>query len=317
MVLDSAPSTDTAASMATISLQNVGIAHPDPLFQGLTLVIGPRDRIGLLGSNGTGKSTLLKCLAGLIEPTEGTIARSRGLHVGYVPQDMPPEIQALTLGQAIRDAIPAEERDYKEWRVDITLDEFAAPAELRERPIRALSGGWQRLALIARCWVNEPDVMLLDEPTNHLDLAKIILLERWINQQLGDMPIVICSHDRAFLDACTNRSLFLRPETSRIYSHPFTRARGLLGDDDRALESKKARDIRELDRLRRSAHALRQAGIRHRDDKAVRKAVVIEHRAERLEETLPQTQRRQARRHPPWQSRHACPCADLVREYCR
>ena len=60
------------------------------------------------------------------------------------------------------------------------LDEFGAPAELHERPLHALSGGWQRLALIARAWVTEPDALLLDEPTNHLDLAKIQMLERWI-----------------------------------------------------------------------------------------------------------------------------------------
>ena len=64
------------------------------------------------------------------------------------------------------------------WRVEVVLDEFGAPPDLHDRPLRALSGDWQRLALLARVWVTEPDALLLDEPTNHLDLAKIQMLER-------------------------------------------------------------------------------------------------------------------------------------------
>ena len=91
------------------------------------------------------------------------------------------------------------------------LDALAAPAELHGRAVGDLSGGWQRLALIARAWVTEPDALLLDEPTNHLDLEKIQRLERWIAEEAGPIPMVIASHDRSFLDACTTRTLFLRP----------------------------------------------------------------------------------------------------------
>ena len=84
-----------------------------------------------------------------------------------------------------------------------------------------LSGGWQRLAMLARVWVTEPDVLLLDEPTNHLDLARISQLEDWLNALPRDVPVVICSHDRAFLDAVTNRTLFLRPENSQAFSLPY------------------------------------------------------------------------------------------------
>ena len=93
------------------------------------------------------------------------------------------------------------------------LDSLDVPeADARAADVARLSGGWQRLALIARVWVTEPDVLLLDEPTNHLDLAKIGQLETWLNALPREVPVVIASHDRAFLDAITNRTLFLRPE---------------------------------------------------------------------------------------------------------
>ncbi|MGO4843082.1 ATP-binding cassette domain-containing protein, partial [Rhizobiaceae sp. 2RAB30] len=90
-----------------------------------------------------------------------------------------------------------------------------------ERPLDRLSGGWQRLAMLGRAWVTEPDMLLLDEPTNHLDLARIMQLETWLNALPRDVPVVIASHDRAFLDATTNRTLFLRPEASQVFSLPY------------------------------------------------------------------------------------------------
>ena len=164
------------------------------------------------------------------------------------------------------------------------LDEFGAPAELHDRPVHALSGGWQRLALIARAWVTEPDALLLDEPTNHLDLAKIQMLERWIGA--CRVPMVIASHDRRFLDACTTRTLFLRPGVSRLYAHPYTRARHLLAEDDAAQEAKLAKDTREVDRLRRNANELKNVGINSGSDLLLKKSKQLRERAAALEQTL-------------------------------
>ncbi len=158
--------------MSSITLRDVGVLSPRPLFQNLTLIIGEGDRVGLIAGNGGGKTTLLRCLAGLAEPTTGTIVRSRGLRVGYVEQDVPDSLLNLSLAEAVRRALPAAERESHQWRVDVVLDEFATPPELHDRPLHALSGGWQRLALIARAWIGEPDALLLDEPTNHLDLSQ-------------------------------------------------------------------------------------------------------------------------------------------------
>ncbi len=272
--------------MGSISLNRVSVLSPHPLFANLNLTIGPGDRIGLVAGNGAGKSTLLRCLAGTLEPTEGAIVRSRGLVVAYVEQDMPPNLRGLPLAEAIRRALPPVEREAQSWRVDVMLDAFEAPMELHERPISELSGGWQRLALIARAWVTEPDALLLDEPTNHLDLAKIQLLERWITREAGDTPMVIASHDRSFLDACTTRTLFLRPAGSTLYSHPYTAARDLLVADDLAAERKLAKDSREVDRLRRNAAELKNVGVNSGSDLLQKKAMYLNKRADSLEQGL-------------------------------
>ena len=272
--------------MASISLNRVGILFPTALFQNLTIVIGETDRIGLIAGNGGGKSTLLRCLDGQAEPGEGTIVRARGLRLAHVQQDVPVTLMDLPLEEAVRRALPPGERDDNAWRVDVVLDEFETPAELRARPIRALSGGWQRLALIARAWVTEPDCLLLDEPTNHLDLGKIQLLERWICAPERRIAMVIASHDRRFLDTVTTRTLFLRPDISRSYAHPYSRSRQLLAEDEAAQASKLARDTKEVERLRRSAGELRNIGINSRSDAAQRKSMLMADRAETLEQRL-------------------------------
>ena len=270
--------------MPSISLRDVGVLTPHPLFQHLTMTIGDADRIGLIAGNGGGKTTLLRCLAGHAEPTTGDIVRSRGMRVGYVEQDVPATLLNLPLAESIRRALPTAEHDSNEWRVAVVLDEFGSPAELHERPLHALSGGWQRLALIARAWVTEPDILLLDEPTNHLDLAKIQMLERWI--AACRVPMAVASHDRHFLDDCTNRTLFLRPGTSRIYAHPYTRARQLLAEDDAAQETKLAKEAREVDRLRRNANELKNVGINSGSDLLLKKSKYLRERAAALEQTM-------------------------------
>jgi ATPase subunit of ABC transporter with duplicated ATPase domains len=98
--------------------------------------------------------------------------------------------------------------------------------------------------------------------------------------------MVIASHDRHFLDNCSNRTLFLRPDDSRSYAHPFSRARALLADDDAAREAKLARDAKEADRLRRNAGQLRNVGINSGSDLLLKKAKYLNDRAEAIEQSL-------------------------------
>ncbi len=272
--------------MGTISLRDVGVLSPRTLFQNLTLSFGPGDRIGLVAGNGGGKSTLLRCIAGQTEPGSGAITRSRGLRVGFVEQDVPADLLELTLAEAVRRALPPELREYESWRVGAVLDEFDTPEDLRDRPVQALSGGWQRLMLLARVWITEPDALLLDEPTNHLDADKIAMLEAWIGGAAAQTPMLVASHDRSFLDACTTRTLFLRPGVSRFYAHPYSRARPLLAGDDAAQDRKHAKDAKEVDRLRRNAGELRNIGVNSGSDLLQKKSMQLNERAERLEQEL-------------------------------
>ena len=272
--------------MALITLRAAGVVTPRPLFLGLDLTLAPGDRVGLVAGNGAGKSTLLRCIAGSMALDAGSVTLSRGLRVGLVEQDVPAALLALTLHEAVRRALPPAVREHESWRVGAVLDEFGTPEPLRDRPVQALSGGWQRLAMLARVWVTEPDALLLDEPTNHLDGGKIAMLEAWVTGQAARTPMLIASHDRAFLDACTTRTLFLRPEASRAYAHPYSAARRLLADDDAFDERRHAKDSKEAGRLRRNAGQLKNIGVNSGSDLLQKKSMQLRERAEKLEQTL-------------------------------
>ena len=270
--------------MTLINIRNLGVTLNAPLFSQLNLVVNAGDRIGLVAANGRGKSTLLRCIAGTMEPGDGEITRSRGLTIGYVEQDVPPALLNTPFYAAVLEMLSIEQRLSESWRVDIALESLDVPQALRQRPLNQLSGGWQRLAMLARVLVMEADVLLLDEPTNHLDLARISQLEEWLNALPRDTPVVISSHDRAFLDATTNRTLFLRPEKSQAYSLPYTRARAALSEADAADAQSYQRDLKAAQQLRQHAAKLSNIGINSGSDLLLTKTRQLKQRAERLED---------------------------------
>ncbi|WP_075288978.1 ABC-F family ATP-binding cassette domain-containing protein [Pararhizobium arenae] len=270
--------------MSLINIRNLGVTLSSPLFSNLNLAINAGDRISVVAANGRGKSTLFRCIAGTLEATEGEITRSRGLTVGYVEQNVPPVLLDKTFYDAVLDALPAEQAETESWRVDVVLESLEVPEEFRTRQLKALSGGWQRLALLARVWVTEPDVLMLDEPTNHLDLGKIAALEDWLNALPRDVPVVLASHDRAFLDAVTNRTLFLRPEQSPVFALPYSRARTALEEVDAADARRYERDMKTADQLRKQAAKLKNIGINSGSDLLVVKTKQLKERAEKLED---------------------------------
>ena len=269
--------------MTLIACKDLGVTLGAPLFTGLSLSIAKGDRLGLVAANGRGKSTLLRCLAGQHEPTSGEVTRARGLRVGHLEQDVPAALLSLTLQEAALRALPPDQQEDERWRVDIVLDDLQVPEELRDQPLRALSGGWQRTALLARAWVTEPDVLLMDEPTNHLDLGRIGLLQSWLDTVARDVPVVVASHDRAFLDAVTTRTLFLRETRSRAFALPFTLARRALAEADAAEERRFENDMKQAAQLRRQAAKLKNIGINSGSDLLVVKTKQLRERADRLE----------------------------------
>jgi len=269
--------------MTIINISALGVTLSDTLFSDLNLTISKADRIGLVAANGRGKTTLLGCLAGLFEQTTGEITRARGLRVGYVKQDVPDDALAMTLYDWVLAALSTEQAEYESWRVDVVLNDLKVPYELQHKPLNQLSGGWQRTAMLAAVWITEPDVLLLDEPTNHLDLHRIGLLEEWLAALPRDVPVVIISHDRAFLDATTNRTLFLRPERSRVFQLPFTAARIALDEADAADERRFANDLNKAQQLRKQAAKLKNFGVNSGSDLLLTKTKQLTERAAKME----------------------------------
>ena len=269
--------------MSVLATKSLSLTLGMPLFAGLSFNLEPGDRMGLVAANGRGKSSLLRCLAGQLEATSGDITRSRGTVVGLVEQDTPPALLALTLRAAVSAALPADEAEAESWRVDVILDDLEVPEALRDQTLGALSGGWQRAALLARVAILSPDVYLLDEPTNHLDLSRIGRLQRWLAALPRDVAVIAASHDRAFLDAVTKRTLFLRSEASRMFALPFSTARVALMEADAADDKRFVLDQKYADQLRRQAAKLKNIGINSGSDLLITKTKQLKDRADKIE----------------------------------
>ena len=269
--------------MILLQTRALGAIRSEPLFRGLDLTVARGDRIGLVAANGRGKTTLLDLLAGRAAPDDGEVVSARGLVTGLVPQHVPEALLPTTLRDAVLDALPAEACASEGWRADVALDALGAPLDLNDRPLGALSGGWQRTALLARAWVSEPDLLLMDEPTNHLDLGRVGALQRWLDGPARGTACVIASHDRAFLDAVTARTLFLRVEASPAYDLPYTPARAALDETDAAAARRHETERAKAGRLRRQAARLQNIGINSGSDLLVVKTRQLKDRAARIE----------------------------------
>ena len=197
-----------APRQAVLGMENAGFYYgATRVFEGVSFLLDDA-RTALVGENGAGKSTLLKCLTGELDLNAGQVVRSRGLRVGSVPQDVPEGLAGQTVCEVLGASLERAGLDGEDWRIDVLLDEIGVAPELAGQAFGTLSGGWQRLLLIAgAARLEEPDLLILDEPTNHLDLANIATLERWLAVDFK-IPMLIVSHDRECLDRVTERTLF-------------------------------------------------------------------------------------------------------------
>ena len=269
--------------MTLINIQNLGVTLGETLFADLSLTLSKGDRLGLVAANGRGKTTLLGCLAETYDPTTGDITRARGLKIGNVAQYVPEAALDQTLYDLVLSALPPDQADYESWRVDVALDELSVPYAQFHQPLQELSGGWQRTALLAAAWITEPDVLLLDEPTNHLDLQRIGLLQNWLAALPREVAVIVTSHDRAFLDAVTTRTLFLREERSRVFQVPYSQARIALDEADAADERRFANDLNKVKQLRKQAAKLKNVGTNSGSDLLLTKTKQLTERADKIE----------------------------------
>jgi ATPase subunit of ABC transporter with duplicated ATPase domains len=270
--------------MSHIAIKDVSLTRVETLFTGLSFSIGKGDRLGLVAANGRGKSSLLRILTGEDDATTGTVTRRRGLIVAAAPQYPPEQLLSLSFHDAVRDALASEVAETESWRVDVLLDDLLVDESVRACAVHRLSGGWQGTMLLARAAVIEPDLLLLDEPTNYLDIGRIGVLERFLAALPPDCAVVVASHDRAFLDAVTSRTLFLRPEVSEDFSLSYSHAVQALEERDAARERQFENDMRKVKALRQQAAKLKNIGINSGSDLLVVKTKQLSERADLLEE---------------------------------
>jgi len=225
-----------------------------PLFEGVGFQVEPGDKIGLIGPNGSGKTSLLRLMAGEMSPESGNIRLTEGAGVGYLPQDIQESVEGGVL-QTLREGIPGLSRLRAEAaRLEAALETSSSPenqarvgaglaeihAELAflenryprheaekilmglgffeqdfSRPVSTLSGGWKMRAALAALLYRKPDLVLLDEPTNHLDIPSVRWLERFLKDFAG--ALVLVCHDRDFLNRSIERVISFEPEGVRFY----------------------------------------------------------------------------------------------------
>lgn len=215
-----------------------------PLFSDVSVTIAAGDRLGVVGINGTGKSTLLSVIAGTREPEGGTIRRGRDVSIAVVDQ-----VTKLPAG-TVRDAVGAG------WRGEAALDRLGV-GDLMDRSTAELSGGQEKRVALAQAVVADADLLVLDEPTNHLDVDAI----EWLEAELAAFKggLVLVTHDRHVLDALTTRILELDRGTSYLHDGGYAGyLEGRAAREERAAASESTRRNlarRELAWLRRGAKA--------------------------------------------------------------
>jgi ATP-binding cassette subfamily F protein 3 len=239
-------------SLDHISLQFGGRV----LFEDVSCMIGPHDRIGLVGSNGSGKTTLLRIITGMVQPDSGTVSKAKFVTVGYLPQEgvavagrtlyteaesafedileVQHELEDARRSLSLLDPESPEHAETLEIFGELQhkfedMDAFRMRSKVErvlmglgfsvqdlDRMTEEFSGGWQMRIELAKLLLREPSVLLLDEPTNHLDLDSLQWLEEYLRTYHG--AVVLVSHDRTFLDSLCSRTFALSMGTLELYS---------------------------------------------------------------------------------------------------
>lgn len=220
------------------------------LFDKVVLGVNKGDKIGVIGVNGTGKSTFLKIIAGMEEPDAGEIVSGRGVTVSYLAQAPQFNPGDTIVGYVIKDKNNASEAEAKTILTKLGITDFDAA-------INTLSGGQRKRIALARTLVSPAEVLILDEPTNHLDSDMVIWLEEYIKKFKGELIMV--THDRYFLDNVTNRIVEL--DSGKLYGYDtnysgFLELKTQREEMERATEAKRANILRrELEWIRRGCQA--------------------------------------------------------------
>ncbi len=230
------------------------------LFDEASAHLRPHTRVGLVGPNGTGKTTLFKMILGEESPDDGAIRKRPRLRIGYLPQ----ELETIT-GKTALDA--AHRDEYPEHEAKRILSGLGFSEADFSRPVDKLSGGYRMRVALAHLLLSHPDVLMLDEPTNHLDKPT----QRWFEEFLLDskLTLLVISHDTAFLDRIATHIWELRDKTIQEFRGNYTKFRELRAARDTQLHAAANRQAKEVarvqqfvDRFRYQANKARQVQSR-------------------------------------------------------
>jgi ATP-binding cassette subfamily F protein 3 len=230
------------------------------LLDGATAHLRPGARVGLVGPNGVGKTTLFRMILGEESPDEGSIRKRPRLRIGYLPQELETIVGKTVLDAAHRDLYPEHEAERILSGLGFSEADFA-------RPIENLSGGYRMRVALAHLLLSNPDVLMLDEPTNHLDKPT----QRWFERFLLDsnLTLLVISHDTKFLDGIATHIWELRDRTIQEFRGNYTKFQELRAARDAQIESAANRQTKEvarvqnfIDRFRYQANKAKQVQSR-------------------------------------------------------
>ena len=249
------------------------------LLDGVSVYLNEGDRIGIIGINGTGKSTLLKILAGTVHPDSGNISSKPNLQISYLPQDPEMNGEFTVIEQVLAD-MPSEYREIRDYEARSMLNKLGITDFSAK--ISTLSGGQRKRVALASALIHPADVVVLDEPTNHLDSEMVTWLENWLNKFSGG--IVMITHDRYFLERVVTRITELSRGKLYTYEANFSKYLELKSQREEMAEASKrkrqsvlrreyqwimraarARGTKSKDRIERY-HALKEQSAPEYDD---------------------------------------------------
>ncbi len=194
-----------------IQLENITLSYSgEPILEGVAFTLNPGERCGLVGRNGSGKTSLLRLLIGQETPDSGTISFSKGYRLGYLDQhirfSMPTVLDEACLG------LISVERE-QTYKAEAMLFGLGFKDEDMHLPLEQMSGGYHLRLHLAKVLLSQPDCLLLDEPTNYLDILSIRFLARFLQQWKGEL--ILISHDREFMDLVTTHTLGIHRKKAR------------------------------------------------------------------------------------------------------
>ncbi|MGD9252079.1 MAG: ABC-F family ATP-binding cassette domain-containing protein [Desulfobacterales bacterium] len=223
-----------------LSVENIYKAYGQhKLFEGINFRLNTREKIGLVGRNGHGKTTLLRLIVGQEEPDDGAVIQPRNYRIGYVRQHLA-FTQPSILAEAIS-GLPAHESD-QHWKAERILAGLGFCPQAQKRPPAEFSGGYQVRLNLAKVLISEPDLLLLDEPTNYLDITSI----RWVIRFLQGWPreLLLITHDRSFMDQVVTHVVGIHRRRARKIKGDTAKYYDQVAQDEEVYEKTRQNDER-------------------------------------------------------------------------